>query len=106
MKQSEILGRVLKGELIQCGEYLMSRCETIKYAKNGKSEQFDKLSHTVLTGEGAVTVDEDTRKLANFNPDTYKAPFKKGQSVAIVVESKISQRGVVTIRGQIAVVES
>jgi len=106
MKQSEILGRVLKGELIQCGEYLMSRSETIKYSKNGKADQFDKLTHTVLTTEGAVSVDEDTRKLPGFSAETYKSPFKKGQTVAIVVTSKTSLKGVVTIRGAISIVEA
>jgi len=106
MKQTEILGRVLKGELIQCGEYLMSKADTVKYFKDGKAESFSKLTHTVLTSEGAVSVDEDTRAMPGFNPETYKSPFKKGQIVAILVTSKISQKGVVTIRGSVSVVEA
>jgi len=107
MKQAEILARVLKGELLQCGEYLMTRAETISYKSktDGKAASFDKLTHTILTSEGAVSVDEDTRKLLAFDSKTYKSPYVKGGKVVILVESKISVRGVVTIRGHLEQVE-
>lgn len=106
MKQSQILSLVLAGELIQCGEYLMAKADTIRYTKNGKAESFTVLRHTILTPGGAVTVDEDTRNLQNFDPATYKSPFKKGEQIAVIVTSKIIDKGVVTIRGTISRVEA
>jgi len=106
MKTSEILSVVLAGELVQCGEYLMAKAETISYTKDGKASSFDALRHTVLTPGGAVTVDEDTRKLPNFVAAKYVSPFKKFDKIAVLVTSKITDKGVTTLRGKIVPIES
>jgi len=108
MKQAQITEAVLRGQLIQGGEYLMSKAENIPYKdkKTGAAASFDKLTHTILTSDGAVAVEEDTRKIAGFDPVKYRSTYSKGQKVVVLVESKVSVRGVVTLRGKLEALEA
>jgi len=65
---------------------------------------FDKLVHVVMTPKhGPVVVDVDTRKLENFNPESYKSPFKKGDVVAVIVTGYGMNQGLITARGEVHV---
>lgn len=108
MKKAEIIAKLEARETIQLADYLMSVASKVEYKNKttGKPDSFDKLVHTVLVASGAATVDEDTRSIPNFSAATYKSPFKQGDRVAVIVDSKSSVKGVVAFRGKLLSVES
>jgi len=91
----------MKGEVLMVGEYLQSSAGVISYKskETGQPASFEKLTHTILTAQGAVSVDEDTRKLKSFDVTNYKPPFAKGDKIIVIVSSVTSSKGVTTARG-------
>jgi len=96
------------GNLLLRGRYLLSKAETIKYRDKTTKQAatMDKLSHSLLTGQGVVFVEEDTRSIAAFNPETYKSPFKESDQVVVLVSSVKQEMGITTIRGVLHPVEA
>lgn len=107
MKKADIYKKIEDRETVQFADYLMSVASRVDYKNKatGKPDSFDKLTHTVLVATGAATVDEDTRNIPNFSAAAYKSPFKQGDRVAVLVDSKSSLKGVVTFRGKLLSVE-
>jgi len=101
MKKVEMVKLLESGNVLACGEYLMSRPERIEYRDKSTKlpASMDKLGHTILTEHGAITVEQDTRKLVGFDVGKYVSPFKKGQRVCVVVSSMVNNLGVITLRG-------
>lgn len=108
MTKPQLLERVMKGELLQVVEYRGTKTEKIVYADKQTKEQksFDKLSHSVETAHDAFKVDEDTRKIPNFDPSKYVSPFKKGQSVVAVLQSVVQSRDTIEARGHLEPLEA
>jgi len=108
MKKADLLKKIEARETVVFADYLMSVAAKVDYKNKttGKPDSFDKLTHTVLVATGAATVDEDTRSLPGFDAAKYVSPFKQGDRVAILADSKSSLKGVVTFRGKLVNVEA
>jgi len=102
MKEKDIITKWLAGEEIVIVRYYMTKAETVPYRDKTTQRpmSFDKLTHTVLTKDGAAAVDEDTRGIPNFVAKDYKPPFADGDRVAFSVVEKTSVKGVVTYKGK------
>lgn len=86
MKLAELTKRIMAGEFIIVGEYRGSKAELGRVREEGGGVRtFGILKHRVELGAEALPVVEDTRDMKDFKPETYVAPFKKGQKVAVHV---------------------
>jgi len=101
MKKAEVTQYLYGGFPIMVAEYLMSKAERIEYRDKTTKQPavMDKLAHTVLTEQGAINVEQDTRKLPAFEPSKYVSPFKRGQKLCILISSVQVSLGVITVRG-------
>lgn len=85
MKQTELTAKVMAGGVFAVGEYRLAKAETITYRDKltGKSASFSAISHSIETGNEAITVQErvpDGADISKFVP-----PFKKGQIILVTI---------------------
>lgn len=75
-------------------EYRSSSAETITYRDKvtGKAAVLKKLTHQIELGATSVQVNE--RVGEDFQTETFKPPFRKGQQVVFKVESLLRDKGV------------
>lgn len=108
MKQIEIIDKFNAGNLMLRGRFLLSKAERINYRDKTTKQAatMDKLSHSILTGQGVVFVEEDTRNIPGFSPETYKVQFKEQAQVVVLVSSVKQEMGITTVRGVLHPVET
>jgi len=108
MKLNQVIDKFNAGNLLLRGRFLLSKAEKINYRDKTTKQAavMDKLSHTILTGNGVVFVEEDTRNIPGFNPETYRNDYKENQQVVVVVSSVKQEMGITTIRGALHPVET
>jgi len=107
MKKAQVTEALNGGFPLMVAEYLMSKPERIEYRDKTTKQPatMDKLSHSVMTEQGVLTVEQDTRKIRDFDPAKYVSPFKRGQRLCILISSLQVQLGVITVRGTPHVIE-
>lgn len=108
MKESELLASVKAGQLLLVGTFVHFKKEVVPYRdrKTGQPATFDKVEFQVLTANGVVSVQPDTRKIPGFKMDSYRCPFKPQQPVVVIVEGMVTERGNTTIAGSISALEA
>jgi len=97
----------MDGHIILVGRFLMMKKEVVPYRdrQSGQAATFNKLEFQVLTPNGTVFVQPDTRKMAGFKMETYVSPFKEMQKVVVVIDKLDTQKGITTIAGTIEALE-
>jgi len=105
MKLNEVLQRIQAGERILIGEYRSSKCETINWRDkvSGKPLSAAAVRHVVEFGPDSVVIAERTAE--NFEVAKFKAPASKGQKVACHFTEFLTERGVMSARGTLEVIE-
>lgn len=108
MKQANIINNILAGKFLLVGKFVHFKKEVVAYRdrQTGQAATFNKLEFTILTANGIVFVQPDTRKIPGFKMDAYVCPFKDNQQVVIEVEKMVTERGTTTVAGNIEVLEA
>lgn len=103
MKQAELLAAFNAGKIVVVGKFLHFKAETIAYRDrvSGKPATFDKIEFTVMTANGVVFVQPDTRRIPGFDIAKYKPPFAENAKVVVEIQSMVVEKGVTTIGGTI-----
>jgi len=106
MKKAEAMKQWESGAALLCVEFRMSKCERINWRDktSGKAMSAPVLRHTVETATEAITVSE--RLDDNFNVETFKPAFQRGQRVLLHVTEMSTQGGVKSARGLLEPLES
>ncbi len=89
------------GKCVVLGEWRGVVPETIKYTdKQGRAASFGRLLHTVELGDGSrVESVKVTQSVSDGQaPETVQVPFKRGQRVAVEVDSMAIDKGVRQVR--------
>lgn len=106
MKESAIMPALMAGKPLLVVEYRSSNPEVITYRdkQTGRSANFKALTHTVELGTASVMVRE--RVGDDFDPATYKAPFKKGTRCILHLEGFGRESGVYKAAGVLEPLEA
>lgn len=104
-KKSEIMDRVMRGERVIICEYRSSKMENIAWRdkESGKAMSAAVIRHTLESGPDSVTVNE--RTAADFDSSKWVAPAKKGQLVALHFTEFKTERGLMSARGTLEIIE-
>lgn len=104
-KKSEIMARIEKGERLIVCEYRSSKLETLNWRDKdtGKSMSAAVVRHTLESGPDSVTVNERTGN--DFDAAKWVPPAKKGQMVALHFTEFKTERGIMSARGNLEVIE-
>jgi len=107
MKQSELINQFNAGKILVVGQFAHFKKEKVAYRNkvSGAAAVFDKLEYAVLTANGIVFVQPDTRKIPGFDYDKFESPFKPNQKVVIEISSMIVEKGITVIGGTISALE-
>jgi len=105
MKITELSERVRKGEVVAVGEYRMSKAETINWRdkQSGAAKSAVVLRHVVEVGDKSVTVNE--RVPDGVKEGDVKVAWSKGQLVVLHLDSWVTERGTVTCRATLELLE-
>jgi len=108
MKQSQLVNAVESGKLLVVGSVVFFKKDVVPYRdkQTGKPATFNKIEYSVVTARGVWFVQPDTRKIKDFDMNTFANPFKNGQRVVVEVESMITEKGQVTVSGNIEPLEA
>jgi len=108
MKEASLVGEMKSGKILMVGKFLMMKKEVVPYRdkKTGQPATFNKVEFQVFGHEGTVFVQPDTRKIANFNMEAFKSPFKSMQDVVVIIESMEVKLGITTISGTVEPLEA
>lgn len=107
MKKAELLNAMLAGKILLVGKFVFMKKEVVPYRdRDGKPATFNKLEFAVLSANGIVFVQPDTRKMPDFKMDTYKCPFKEMDTVVVEVERMETEKGQTTIAGRAEYLEA
>lgn len=113
MKKAEMMDRLMAGEAMIPGTYVLLKKEVIDYtvkkgANVGQAAKFNKLSHAIASERhGIVFVQVDARKIPGFDMDKYSTPFKAGQPVvALITDKMTTNMGIKTVSGELHPIES
>jgi len=103
MKKADVVAAFESGKIVTIGVFLHFKKEVIAYrdSKTGKPATFDKLEYAVLTANGVVMVQPDTRKIPDFDFAKFECPFKQMDKVVVEVHTMSVNLGVTTIGGNI-----
>lgn len=101
MDEKSFLNRVRAGEFLAVGEYRHSKAEVINWRDktNGRPMSATVLRHTVEFGDTSVAVSE--RVPEGTKPEDIHFSFKKGETVALIVESLSKEKGLVSAQGKL-----
>lgn len=107
MKQAEVIKQFESGRILTIGQFLFFKKEVVAYrdSKTGKPATFDKVEFAVLTANGVVLVQPDTRKIPDFDFAKFECPFKQMDKVVVEIDSMTVDKGVTTIGGKISKLE-
>jgi len=106
MKQAEVIAAFNAGKILTVATFLHFKKEVVAYrGKDGKPATFDKIEFAVLTANGIVFVQPDTRRIPGFEMETYKCPFKPNDKVVVEITSMAVDKGITTIGGTLAVLD-
>jgi len=112
MKKAEMLERVMAGDAMIPGTYVLLKKDVIDYtvkkgANIGQAAQFNKVSHAIASSKhGVIFVLVDSRKIPGFDMAKYESPFKPGQQVVAVVTDKMTTNmGIKTVSGELHPIE-
>lgn len=112
MKKAEMMDRILAGDGMIPGRYVLCKKEVVLYTvkkgpEKGQRAHFNKLSYAIMNPRhGIVFVDVDTRKIEGFEMDKFKSPFKEGQEVVAEITDKMTtDRGIKTVSGVLHPIE-
>jgi len=106
MKQVEVTAAFNAGKILTVATFCHFKKEVVAYrGKDGKPATFDKIEFAVLTANGIVFVQPDTRKIPGFEMDTYKCQFKPNDRVVVEINSMAIEKGITTIGGTVSPLE-
>lgn len=106
MKQAEVISAFNAGKILTVATFLFFKKEKVGYrGKDGRPAEFDKIEFSVLTANGIVFVQPDTRKIPGFDMETYKCPFKPNDKVVVEIVSMSVDKGITTIGGTVSPLE-
>jgi len=112
MKKAEMVERVLAGDGMIPGTYVLCKKEVVNYTvakgpNKGEAATFNKVQHAIQNPRhGIVFVLVDTRKIPGFDMEKYKSPFQPGQAVVAEITDKMTtDRGIKTVSGELHPVE-
>jgi len=103
MKQAELTAAFNAGKIITVARFLHFKKEVIPYRSrvDGKAATFNKVQYTVMTANGVVFVEPDTRQIPGFNMETFKCPFVDNEKIVVEITGMSTEKGVTTITGNV-----
>lgn len=106
MNKATATAKILAGERIFVCEYRSSKCENITWRDKdtGRSQSAHIVRHTLESGPDSLILNERTGD--NFDASKWAAPAKKGQTVVVHVTELKTERGMLSARGTLEVLES
>jgi len=105
MKEKDMIAGILAGQRLLKVEYRGSKVELIKWRdkESGRSREAWTVRHMVESGPDSIVVHERTDE--GFDAAKWQAPLKKGQAAVFHCDALITEKGLVSGRGRLEVLE-
>lgn len=103
MTEKEFMQRARAGEFLAVGEYRHSKKEMINWRdkQTGRPMTAPVLRHTIECGDQSIAVNERLPDSIGKLEDVPPVPWKKGQSIVLLLSGLEREKGLLTAQGKL-----